>query len=523
MYKKLLILLLVSSMLFLISCDKDKSTKPTHSTENPTFNPASGVYNQAQVVEIICVTPDADVRYTLDESDPTELSQLYDTPINITETTTLKAKAYKANYLPSEIVIGNYSIYSEMDNPTFNPAPGIYNQAQSVEIICTTPNANIRYTINGTNPTESSQLYNNPINISTTKTLKARAFKTNYLSSEIVSGTYTIDIPEENIVATPIFNPAPGVYNQAQSVEIMCTTPNANIRYTINGNNPTESSQLYNNPINISSTKTLKARAFKTDYLPSEIVSGTYTIDENINPEMILVPGGNFTMGRATGDGHLNELPTHQVTLSPFSIGKYEVTQSEYQTIMGTNPAQHLSCGIGDNYPVYWVNWYNAVEYCNARSIQEGLTPCYDTSDWSCNFNANGYRLPTEAEWEYAARGATNNPDYLYSGSDDIASVAWYNGNNEPYGTKPVGTKAPNSLGVYDMSGNVWEWCNDWHSSYSSDAQTDPIGPATGSGRVSRGGSWSNSAAYCRVAGRSRNNPSSSNLNLGFRVARSSE
>ena len=237
-----------------------------------------------------------------------------------------------------------------------------------------------------------------------------------------------------------------------------------------------------------------------------------------ISENFVYVPGGTFTMGRTTGSGNADELPIHQVTLSSFAIYKYEVTQAEYQAVMGTNPSYFT----GSNYPVERVTWYNAVEYCNARSTQEGLTPCYNTSSWSCDFNANGYRLPTEAEWEYASRGATINPDYLYSGSDNIDNVAWYSSNSNST-THPVGTKAPNSLGIYDMSGNVCEWCNDWYGSYSSGAQTDPVGPASGSHRVNRGGGWSSSATYCRVSDRYDYYPTDSRSDLGFRVARSSK
>ncbi len=248
--------------------------------------------------------------------------------------------------------------------------------------------------------------------------------------------------------------------------------------------------------------------------------------DDGQAPEgFIYVNGGTFTMGRTTGSGGLDELPTHTVTLNSFYIGKYEVTQAEYSQYM---PSLNWNHGSGDNYPAYYVSWYAILKYCNLRSMAEGLTPCYSISgstnpaDWGevpttsnstwnaviCNWNASGYRLPTEAEWEYAARGATNNPDYLYSGSDDINAVAWYT-NNSGSSTHPVGTKAPNGIGTYDMSGNVWEWCWDWYSSsyYSSSPQNNPRGPESGSSRVLRGGSWTYPATYCRVADRFNYDP----------------
>ena len=232
----------------------------------------------------------------------------------------------------------------------------------------------------------------------------------------------------------------------------------------------------------------------------------------------IFISAGLFTMGYSGGNGYSNELPVHEVAFSSYVIGKYEVTQAEYQALMGNNPSYFL----GSDKPVENVSWYDVVEYCNARSIEESLTPCYDTDDWSCDFSANGYRLPTEAEWEYAARGASNDPDYLYSGSDNIESVAWYSANSGST-THTVGTKSPNSLGIYDMSGNVWEWCNDWYGDYSSSVQSDPIGPATGSYRVIRGGSWGSSATHCRVAFRSHYTPTLSYNSVGFRIVRKGE
>ncbi len=258
---------------------------------------------------------------------------------------------------------------------------------------------------------------------------------------------------------------------------------------------------------------------------------------------LVFVPGGTFTMGRTTGSGDLDELPTHTVTLNSFYIGKYEVTQVEYSQYMQPRYNWTNNYGLGDNYPAYYVSWYAILKYCNLRSMAEGLTPCYTISgstnpaDWgevptssnsawddvTCNWSANGYRLPTEAEWEYAARGATNNPDYLYSGSDDINTVAWY-GSNSGSTTHIIGTKAPNCIGTYDMSGNVWEWCWDWYSIsyYSSSPQHNPRGPEHGRSRLLRGSSWYGNAALCRVASRFYDPPhEGSYSNVGFRLCRS--
>ncbi|MBR6193269.1 MAG: SUMF1/EgtB/PvdO family nonheme iron enzyme [Treponema sp.] len=236
--------------------------------------------------------------------------------------------------------------------------------------------------------------------------------------------------------------------------------------------------------------------------------------------DFVFVEGGTFTMG--SYDGESDEKPVHSVTVSSIYMCDHEVTQEEYAKIMGGNPSYFK----GNNRPVEQVTWYAAVEYCNRRSLAEGLTPCYrgGGGNYTCDFSANGYRLPTEAEWEYAAGGG--NKSFLktiYAGSNDISSVAWYDGNSGSQ-THDVKTKSPNELGLYDMSGNVWEWCWDWYGSYSSGSQTNPNGASSGSYRVLRGGSWNNIASNCRVAFRSYCAPSlsASGSLLGFRVVRSS-
>jgi len=243
---------------------------------------------------------------------------------------------------------------------------------------------------------------------------------------------------------------------------------------------------------------------------------------EAVEPQLVRVEGGTFPMGSDNGESE--EKPAHTVTVPSFSIGKYEVTQREYQEVMGTNPSKFkggLSAPAG-NLPVEQVSWFDAIEYCNRRSVKEGLTPAYSGSgdNITCDWDANGYRLPTEAEWEYAAKGGSSDPAaYEYAGSNSVDTVAWYDGNSEKR-THEVGTKAPNSLGLYDMSGNVWEWCWDWYGSYASGPQTGPRGASSGSFRVLRGGCWLNSAQDVRSAHRAYGAPFFPNHRLGFRLVR---
>jgi serine/threonine protein kinase/formylglycine-generating enzyme required for sulfatase activity len=249
---------------------------------------------------------------------------------------------------------------------------------------------------------------------------------------------------------------------------------------------------------------------------------------------MIFVKGGTFQMGIIND----HEALVHSVTVSSFLIGKNEVTQKEWRDIMGKNPSfskkkkviEKGFLGMGrkiekidnDNHPVERINWYDAVAFCNKKSELEGLKKCYSGrgNNIKCDFTKNGYRLPTEAEWEFAARGGRQSMGYTYSGSNTLDDVAWYSDNSGGE-THPVGRKQANELGIYDMSGNVWEWCWDWFGSYRRSSQTNPKGDSTGSDRVVRGGSWNSITSYSRVAFRTYNYPASSYSYIGFRLVRS--
>jgi len=259
----------------------------------------------------------------------------------------------------------------------------------------------------------------------------------------------------------------------------------------------------------------------------------------SVSIEMVQIHDGSFQMG---SNDYYSEQPVHTVTLGGFYMGKYEVTQEQYQAVMGNNPSYFPSSPasgeVQSKRPVEQVSWYDALVFCNKLSMKEGLSPAYkisgstDPASWgtvptssNSTWNAveivsgsTGYRLPTEAQWEYAAREGNGSPgNYTYSGSDTIDDVAWYESNSDSK-THEVGKKSPNGLGLYDMSGNVWEWCLDRYGDYTSGAQTDPLGASSGSLRVVRGGGWINSAKSS--TSRSGSSPNERVANVGFRLVR---
>ena len=214
----------------------------------------------------------------------------------------------------------------------------------------------------------------------------------------------------------------------------------------------------------------------------------------NTEPELIWVEGSTFTMGCTDGDCNEDgrEEPAHEVTVNGFNIAKCPVTQEQWKVIMGNNP----SYCIGDEHPVELISWQDAQQFIQKLNVQTGKK----------------YRLLTEAEWEYAARGGNKTNNYKYSGSNNVEAVAWYS-LNSGIKSHPVGTKAPNELGIYDMSGNVWEWCSDWYAEYDGDPQTNPTS------RVIRGGCYDVGAQRVRVSMRSQHYPDHPNIYIGFRIA----
>lgn len=305
------------------------------------------------------------------------------------------------------------------------------------------------------------------------------------------------------------------------------------------------------------------------------------TVDDGKTPDgMVYIPGGTFQMGDSFSEGNSNERPVHSVTLNSFYMGKYEITNGQYCNFLNSALSQGLisvssnivyKAGSGTSYlycdtyqsstnsqinwngstftvrtksgrsmandPMVRVSWYGAVAYCNWRSQQEGKQACYNLTTWERDTSKKGYHLPTEAQWEYAARGGLsgkrfpwgdtithNQANYSSSSSYsyDISSTRGYhptwNDGVTPY-TSPVGSFAANGFGLHDMAGNVWEWCNDWYGSYSSGSQTNPTGSTTGTYRVLRGGSWLNIAGGCRVATRGGNDPLIRFNHDGFRLS----
>ena len=263
-------------------------------------------------------------------------------------------------------------------------------------------------------------------------------------------------------------------------------------------------------------TATVTVRAGDLSHTIAVTQSGAESVDQGtrtftangVSFNMIRVEGGTFTMGATSeqgSDAYDDEKPAHSVTLSSYSIGETEVTQALWQAVMGSNPS-HFS---GSNKPVEMVSWYDCQDFISRLNALTGVN----------------FRLPTEAEWEYAARGGNKSRGYKYAGSNTLGNVAWYWDNipsqssgSAGYGTQVVATKSPNELGLYDMSGNVFEWCQDWYGGYSSGSQTNPTGPTSGYARVIRGGGWSNNAWFCRVSSRG-DGPTARISGIGLRLA----
>jgi formylglycine-generating enzyme required for sulfatase activity len=245
-------------------------------------------------------------------------------------------------------------------------------------------------------------------------------------------------------------------------------------------------------------------------------------ITNSLGMQLRLIPGGEFLMGSAESDERTleREVPQHRVHISkPLYVGVFPVTQEEYEEVCGSNPSGFPG---EERRPVESISWFDAVAFCNALSAREGLDVCYDVEGDHVSFGpGSGYRLPTEAEWEYACRSGTTTQRHCGDAQDVLAGSAWYwdNSAGRPH---PVGQKNPNEWGLFDMLGNIWEWCWDWAdwNYYRESPVDDPLGPSIGSNRIYRGGGWLSFAWYCRSASRGQGVPSQRYNFLGFRVVR---
>jgi len=414
--------------------------------------------------------------------------------------------------------------------PEFNPRSRSFTEPIEVNIFCEMVESRIFYTIDGSQPSNKNILYTMPINIAQTTTIKAIAYRQGYRTSDTVSATYT-----HNKVENPIISLKEGIYYTEQEVSIYTPTMGADIYFTLNGAEPIEHPVLlYENPFILPGSFLdmiiVKAKAYRENWVPSETVTNRY---EFRTSQIVFVQGGTFSISNH-----------YTVSLSNFYISNFPISQEQWTFIMEGNPN-----GI-DIYPSYFVDqiknpvetvtWYEAIIYCNRRSIREGLNPVYSkegstnsdtwgtpptylSNNWDSiemDMTKNGYRLPTEMEWLFAAKGGNLSLRFTYAGSFNIDEVAWYN-ENSSQSTQQVGLKKTNELGIYDMSGNVWEWCWDWESPDFPDGVVfNPTGPANGEYRIQKGGSWWHDEFRCEIVYRGRAQPNYKYYTSGFRIVK---
>jgi len=251
------------------------------------------------------------------------------------------------------------------------------------------------------------------------------------------------------------------------------------------------------------------SKAYPAD-LRTEIIQGI---------KLITIPAGTFLMGTkdTDHDWFSHSRPVREVRLDSFQLSVCEINQAQFEKVTGYNPS--LMKG-NDSRPVDQVSWFDAAAFCNKLSELAGLMPCYDIRNRTCIFSRNGFRLPTEAEWEYACRAGTNTKYYTGNEEGSLDRASWYRTNSEGT-THSVGQKDPNAWGLFDMHGNVWEWCNDWQGNYKNCTKENPRGPNWGYSRVLRGGGWHYPAVGCRSTYRHRAKPEYRLSTVGFRIARS--
>ncbi len=443
----------------------------TGTVSDPIFNPINGLYYNPQTISISCLTQDSTIRYTLDGSQPThDHGYIFTEPFIVLESTEVKAIAYKSNWSDSAIISSNYKITGTVSNPEFSIPEGIYLDHLNLSLSCSTPGATIIYTKDESNPSNfNGSIYSQPLEILETSTIKAIALMTDWKDSIITSATYII----KEKVSNPTANPIGGVYHRPQKVTLLCSTEGAEIRYTLDNTIPTTTyGIIYTSPIIVSSNVKLNYIAYRKNWLESAVITTEYDVPMPL-PELVDVPGGTFIMGTDTEQsawdkerGMLNECPSHLVTLSSFKMSKYLITNAQFGITFGITDNWNEE---GKNNTATMISFYLAAFICNELSRREGLQPVYDMTDWSryigrtgenaivyYDMDKNGYRLPTEAEWEYVARWG----DELDGSAHDIR------------------TREPNGLGIFGLDDNLSEICQDYSGGiYTSDAQVNPTGP----------------------------------------------
>lgn len=449
------------------------------------------------------------------------------------------------------------------EDPIFIPGGSTYYQQTHITIFCYTSGATIRYTLDGTNPTTSSgTIYKDSFLITETTTVKAIAYKSGYIDSNVVSAQYILDLTSDDLYSPVInvkYNNDSIALNQNNvnigsthlytSIDIPFTIENAGLTALNLIKNGTKIELFGNTAFSLkedvyyASIMPGSSTVFSLSFSP-KVETNEYAVmvsipndDKDQNPfkfsitgkltnhlEMVAVDGGTFSMGWPG----IAE-PTHDVTLSDYSISKYEVSYALWYSVKSwainngytfTNAGREGNDGVigaepssdaSRNEPVTTISWYDAVKWCNALSEKEGLIPLYYTdaalttvyktgtvniTNANVMWDAPGYRLPTEAEWEYAARNRGVTPGNKHSGYDidtNIGNCVWYR-INSAYSTQIIGIKKANGLGIFDMNGNVWEWCWDNTSDYSTEPATDPRGPDEWGNKVIKGNSWDSSS-----------------------------
>ncbi len=514
----------------------------------PIFSPASGTIATDSLSFQLNSSGTGEIRYTVDGTEPVANSNLYVNAVKLTQNSTIKAKAFASGQVSSQSTQAKYFI--QVATPKISPASGVYSNAIQVAIACSTSSSVIRYTLNGSEPTDSSSLYSTPIDLKNDATVKAKAFKSGLTESKVASAAYTF-----SVAGSP--PPAPlnlsVTLNANRSASLSWDPVAEASSYTVyfeEGSAISNNATKYpnsNSPALISELKSGTTYAFAVSALNSYGESGlsktktVTTAQSCLYCAMKLIPTGSFMMG--SDNGEIDEQPSHTVSLAAYWIDSTEVTQKDFYDMTGSTPWKSSIDypAIGDNYPAHGVSWIDAVRYCNARSIRDGLDTVYvykvslpliGSGSWTANLTKNGYRLPTEAEWEKAARGGSTT-DYYWGeklNTTQVKEFAWFSLNAYPDkwtnphakygGPQLVRSLKPNGYKLSDISGNVAEWVNDWYdqSYYSSSPKYNPSGPNSGDKKVIRGGSFFDEHKNLRVPLRFFANPTKSGIDVGFRV-----